>query len=145
MNSARKLTIFGAAALPFALALLANAGCKKDETAPPPPATVAPAPTPTPAEPTVIAPEEDAGSDAAEDADADAGKKVVGTGGDSTGIRKCCSALRQNAKSAPPEQQFGYNAAASACDALVNNPQGRAQLSTLRSFLKGANLPSSCQ
>ncbi|WP_437580561.1 acyltransferase [Sorangium sp. So ce887] len=145
MKPTRLFTVLGALTFPLAVALVSN-GCKKEEEEPPPvpaPTVVTPAPTPTPT--TQIVPEEDAGADAADvdAADADAGKKVVT--GDSSGIRKCCAALRQNAKSAPPEQQGGYLAAASACDGLANSPQGRQALSTLRGLLLGAQMPASCQ
>jgi hypothetical protein len=71
--------------------------------------------------------------------------KAGGGGGDATGIRACCNALAQNAKSAPPEQQMAYAAAAAACNGLINNPQGRQALSQVRGMLRGANMPSSCQ
>ncbi|WP_437602976.1 acyltransferase [Sorangium sp. So ce590] len=145
MKPTRLFTVLGALTFPLAVALVSN-GCKKEEEELPPvpaPTVETPAPTPTPT--TQIVPEEDAGADAADvdAADADAGKKVVT--GDSSGIRKCCAALRQNAKSAPPEQQGGYLAAASACDGLANSPQGRQALSTLRGLLLGAQMPASCQ
>jgi hypothetical protein len=92
----------------------------------------------------VLTTEEDAGSDAAEDADADAAPKVVGTG-DPTGVRRCCSALRQNANSAPLDQKGSYLSAAAMCDGLVGSPQGRQALSAVRGVLKGANMPADCQ
>jgi hypothetical protein len=70
--------------------------------------------------------------------------KVTG-GGDSTGIGACCNALRQNAKSAPPQQQGMYMMAAGACDALRNNPQGRAALGQIRGMLAGASVPATCK
>ncbi|MGK3994444.1 acyltransferase [Sorangium sp. So ce1024] len=145
MKPTRLFTVLGALTFPLAVALVSN-GCKKEEEElppiPPPPVEPAPAPTPTPT--TQIVPEEDAGVADADVEDADAGKKVVGTS-DPSGIRKCCAALRQNAKSAPPEQQGAYLAAASACDGLANSPQGRQALSTLRGILLGAQMPASCQ
>ncbi|AUX42227.1 acyltransferase [Sorangium cellulosum] len=147
MKPTRLFTVLGAMLFPLAVVLASN-GCKDEEELPPPvpsaPAAPTPAPTPTPT--TAIVPEEDAGVDAADAdvADADAGKKATGTP-DPGGIRKCCAALRQNAKSAPPEQQGGYLAAASACDGLANSPQGRQALSTLRGLLLGAQMPASCQ
>jgi hypothetical protein len=66
-------------------------------------------------------------------------------GGDATGIAACCTALRQNAKSAPPEQQGAYMLAAGACDALRSNPQARTMLGTVRGMLAGAAVPSSCR
>ena len=70
----------------------------------------------------------------------------TGTGtGDSSGIGACCSALRQNANSAPPEQKGALISAAAACDALRSNPQGRAALAQVRALLLGANVPASCR
>jgi hypothetical protein len=66
-------------------------------------------------------------------------------GGDATGIAACCNALRQNAKSAPPQQAGAYMLAAGACDAIKNNPQGRAALGTVRAALAGASVPSTCK
>lgn len=66
-------------------------------------------------------------------------------GGDATGIAACCNALRQNAKSAPPQQAGAYLLAAGACDAIKNNPQGRAALGTVRAALAGASVPSTCK
>lgn len=146
MKSIRHFTVLGALLCPLAVVMASN-GCKKDEEEPPPPVPtpVEPAPTPTPAPIATMMPEEDAGAeDAAADADADAGKKPAAVG-DPSGIRACCQALRQNAKSAPPEQQGAYLAAASACDGLANSPQGRQALAGLRSILLGAQLPASCK
>jgi hypothetical protein len=146
MRSTRRFTVLGALCFPVAIALVTNGcdGCtKENEESAPPATTTTPTPTPTPT--AVLTPEEDAGADAADDAgDADAGKKVVGTG-DPTGVRKCCSALRQNANTAPPEQKGAYITAATACDGLVNNPQGRAALAQLRGLLLGAQMPAACQ
>jgi len=148
MNHKRLLPVLFAAVLPFALVVVAN-GCgnkdKDEQTAPTASAAPTPTPTPTPVAPTPLVVEEDAGSDAADAADADdAAKKVTGTG-DPTGVRKCCAALAQNGNSAPLDQKAGYAAAAAACNGLVNNPQGRQALAGLRSFLRGANMPSACQ
>jgi hypothetical protein len=66
------------------------------------------------------------------------------TGGGVDSIAACCAALRQNAKSAPPQQQGAYLMAASACDAARTNPQGRAMLGTIRGMLAGAAAPASC-
>jgi hypothetical protein len=147
MKAARYLTVVSAVLFPFAVALLFGGagcnGCKKDETEPVP--TAAPTPTPTPTPPATITPEEDAGSDAADAADGDADAAKPTGGGDPTGIKKCCSALRQNARSAPPDQQSGYLTAASACDAIAASSQSRQALAGLRAFLKGAQMPSQCQ
>lgn len=65
--------------------------------------------------------------------------------GDASGIRACCNALAQNAKSAPPHQQGAYIAAAAACNSLAANPQGRQGLATVRAMLAGAGVPASCK
>ena len=144
MKSTRLFTVLGALVFPVAVVFVAN-GCKgEEEEVPPPATTTTTTPPPVTTTTATLTPEEDAGVDAGEDADAgDAGKKV-GTG-DPTGVRRCCQALRQNANAAPPEQKGGYLAAAAACDGMVNSPQGRQALSTLRTFLLGAQLPAACQ
>lgn len=71
--------------------------------------------------------------------------KKAGGGGDPTGIAACCSALRGNAASAPLNVKGNYLAAAAACDAVRNNPQGRAALAGVRSMLAGANIPAACR
>jgi hypothetical protein len=58
-----------------------------------------------------LTPEVDAGADADAAADADAGKKVGGV----SNLGKCCAAIEQNMKSAPPEQQGMYALAVAAC------------------------------
>jgi len=73
-------------------------------------------------------------------------KAATGGGGDPTGIAACCSALRQNANSAPLNQKGSYLAAAAACDAVRKSPQGRAALAGARSMVRssGGNVPTSC-
>lgn len=144
MKRTRLVTVLGALAFPLAMAVTLNGCGNKEEDLPPIP-SAAPAPEPTPTPVATVMPEEDAGVDAGEDAaDGDGGKKATG-GGDSTGIRKCCNALAQNANSAPPEQKGGYMAAAAACNGLVNSPQGRQALAGLRGLLLGASMPAACQ
>jgi hypothetical protein len=70
--------------------------------------------------------------------------KTAGGGGGG-GIAACCNALRQNAKSAPPQQIGLYLAAAGACDAAKSNPQSAAALATVRGMLAGANVPGVCR
>lgn len=65
--------------------------------------------------------------------------------GDSTGIKACCQALAQNAKSAPPQQQGAYIAAAAMCNSMAANPQGRQGLATIRAMLAGAGAPAACK
>jgi hypothetical protein len=146
MNHSRLITALCAAIMPFALALAAQGCSNKDDETPPAQPSAAPTPAPTPSAPTVLKTEDDAGVPAADDAgaDADAAPKATG-GGDPTGVKACCAALRQNAKSAPLDQQGSLLSAAAMCDGLVNNPQGRQALSAVRGLLKGANMPASCQ
>ena len=144
MKSTRYFTVLAAALFPLVLAGVTN-GCgnKEEDTVP----TAAPAPTPTPTPtptPAAMVPEEDAGPDASDGGDAGDAGKAVGTG-DPTGIRKCCNALAQNQKSAPPDQQLAYGAAIAACNGLVNSPQGRQALSSVRAALRGASAPAACQ
>jgi len=69
---------------------------------------------------------------------------AAGGGGRPGGLGPCCSALAQNAKSAPPNQVGGYLAAAAMCRSLMSSSQGRAALGQVRAALRGANAPSSC-
>jgi hypothetical protein len=71
--------------------------------------------------------------------------KPTATGGDATGIGTCCAALRGNAKSAPEDQKNLLLMAAGMCDAVKNDPNGRAALAQVRTLLKNANMPSSCR
>ena len=142
MKARRIVPVVFALVFPLGALLVAN-GCgnKEDDTPPPAPA---PAPTPAPTTTMEIVPEEDAGApDAAEDADADAPKPTGNF--DPTGIKACCSALAQNANSAPLDQKPMYLQAAAVCQGLINNQQGRQALVQLRGILRGANLPAACR
>jgi hypothetical protein len=144
MKPTRYIPVLCAALLPLVIAACAN-GCKKEsDELPPAPSAVTPPPVASPAAVAPIVPEEpDAGADAA-DAEADV-KKATGGGGDPTGVRKCCQALAQNANSAPPEQKAYYMSAAAACNGMINSPQGRQALASLRGLLMGASMPAACQ
>jgi hypothetical protein len=65
--------------------------------------------------------------------------------GDPSGLAACCAALRGNAKMAPPEQRQYYLMAASVCDSMRQNPQGRAMIAQLRQQMRGQPMPSSCK
>lgn len=65
--------------------------------------------------------------------------------GDNSGIKACCQALQQNAKSAPPQQQGAYIAAAAMCQSMAANPQGRQGLASIRALLAGAGAPAACK
>jgi hypothetical protein len=144
MKRTRYFMVLAAAVLPLALVVFSN-GCKEKEEDLPPVPSAAPTPTPTPTPVATVMPEEDAGApdvaDAADEADA---KKVTGTG-DPSGIRKCCNALAQNMKSAPPDQQLAYGSALAVCNGLVSSPQGVQALGAVRAALRGAGVPSACQ
>jgi hypothetical protein len=108
-----------------ALAPLLLAACPGDKDTEPKdagiPTATATAPT---ASATVLAPE-DAGADVedasdAADADADAAKPVG-----VSNLTKCCNAIKQNQKSAPPEQQLLYGAAIALCNSGQIPPQFR--------------------
>ncbi len=145
MKSIRYFTVLGAVLFPLVLAIATNGCGNKEEENTVPTAAPTPTPTPTPAPtPAAMVPEEDAGSDAGDAGDA-GDAKAVGTGGDPTGVRKCCNALAQNQKSAPPDQQLAYGAAIVACNGLVNSPQGRQALVSVRAALRGASVPAACQ
>jgi hypothetical protein len=66
-------------------------------------------------------------------------------GGDALGIAACCSALAQNQKSAPPEQQGIYAIGVADCAAVRNSPEGRAALAQVRGALRGVAIPAACQ
>ena len=133
--------IFVRACLAPTLLVIAIACGKKESDAP----VIAPAPTPAPVPtPAQVVPEEIASAEPS--ASASASVKPTGGGAwDPTGIKKCCAALRGNAASAPPDQQYQYNAAAAACDGMAGSQQGRQALASLRQFLLSAKMPAACQ
>lgn len=141
MKPIRSFALLCALLLPTA-AVVATTGCKKDEETLVEPAP-APTPTPTPTPAMALVPEEDAGVDASDagDADADAAPKPSGP----DPVRACCNAIAGNMKSAPPDQQFAYAAALATCNGLAASGQGRQALAQVRSALKGAGVPASCQ
>jgi hypothetical protein len=72
-------------------------------------------------------------------------RSIVRAGGTDS-IAACCDAIRNNMKSAPPQQQPAYAAAAQTCDNLRSNPQGRALLSQVRSLLPSSGgAPPACR
>lgn len=140
----RYASVVFAALLPALVLAAMQVGCgKKPEDETPVPSVTAPPPPPPTASVAPMIPEEpDAGSDAA--ADADAAKPGTGGGSFAT-ISKCCTALTQNANSAPIEQKGSYLAAAAACQGLKNTPAAQQAFSQIRSFLAGAKMPGACQ
>jgi hypothetical protein len=117
-----------------------SVGCKKDEPPPPLPSATTPAPTPTPTAPLELAPEEPVASAAP----VESAKKVTG-GAPAQTFAKCCSALLQNAASAPEPNKTYLTTAANACSNMVKAGQsGPSLISGLQSLLRGVGMPSSC-
>lgn len=129
-------------AVPTALGLLVAVGltfsaCKKDEEPPPLP-SAAPEPSAEPVASLQLAPEEDAG----DDADA---AKVTGPFKPAQSLGNCCSALKQNAASAPPPTNTYMLAAAGICDGVVaSGADKNAALAQIRAAMKGTPLPGAC-
>lgn len=115
MKKADSLTRSVLAPIAFGLLLpaVATYGCKKEE--PPPPLPSA-APAATPSAPLVLEVEDAGEVSDASDADADA--KKVG-GGTAASMKKCCQAISQNAKSAPPPTNAYMEQLAAACFAAA--------------------------
>jgi hypothetical protein len=117
-------------------AALGASGCQKDEAPPPlptPPATASAAVVPLD-----IAPEDEPEEEK---------PKMGGVGKPAEdGLQKCCSALAQNAKNAPPPTDSYMNAAAGICVGAVAT--GKAKFSVIgamKAALKGAGMPAECQ
>jgi hypothetical protein len=113
---------------------LATAGCEKDEAPPPLPSAK---PADTAVAPLELEEEEDAGAEEEEE------PKKTGTGRPSSTLKNCCSALRQNAASAPPATQGLMLQAAATCDAMAAS--GQTGVGPLQAILKGASLPAGCR
>jgi hypothetical protein len=124
----------------FLLPLLASSyGCKKDE--PPPPLPSAPAAASTTAAPPTL----ELAPEPVPSASAEAPKKT-GTGVAGSSLKKCCDALAQNSKSAPPPNNTLMLNAAQACNIAVAAGQGApAVLNAVRAAIGGGPLPAGCQ
>ena len=113
-------------------------GCKKDEPPPPLPSATA-APTPTPTAPLEILPEEPVASAAP----VQSAKK--GGGAPAQSFAKCCSALTQNAASAPEPTKTSLTQAAGICNSLVAaGKSGPGVVSAFQGLLRGVGMPSAC-
>jgi len=122
-----------------ALAAMSTAGCKKEE--PPPPLPSA-APVAAPPPPLELAPE----PEAIVEPDAAAPEVKKGTGVAGPSLKKCCSALKQNAASAPPPNNGYMLQAAGLCDSLVAQGQQKQSIvAAVQAALKGAGIPAACQ
>ncbi|HEX4335142.1 MAG TPA: acyltransferase [Polyangiaceae bacterium] len=115
-------------------------GCKKEEPPPPLP-TAAPVATQAPA-PLQLKPI-DAGLPPAPSASA--APVAHGTGSGGGGLSKCCTALTQNAASAPEPTKTYMLQAAAVCKAAVAGGNTAGIAGTLGAMLRGAGMPSSCQ
>ncbi|MFO7180151.1 MAG: hypothetical protein DIU78_015740 [Pseudomonadota bacterium] len=107
-------------------------GCQKDEPPPPLPAPPPTASAPTETAPIELLPE----APPPEPTASTTPTKTGGSGGSS--LKKCCSALRQNAEHAPEPNKTYMLQAAALCDA-------GAQMPAITSMLKGAGLPAACK
>ena len=121
--------------------LISSTGCHKDEPPPPlPSAPPAAASTPAAAPQTLELAPEPVPSDSAEP------KKVAGTGAPAASLKKCCAALAQNAKGAPPPNDTLMLQASQVCNvAVAAGTASPAVLAAVRAALGGAALPAGCQ
>jgi hypothetical protein len=120
-------------------ALVSIPGCKKDEPPPPLPSAPPAASTPAAAPPTLELAPEPVPSDSAE-----VKKPTGGVAGPS--LRKCCDALAQNSKSAPPPNNTLMLQASQACNvAVAAGAATPAVMAAVRAAMGGAALPPGCQ
>jgi len=121
-------------------ALVSSVGCKKDEPPPPLPSAPAAASTPSTAPETLqLAPEPVPSDSAAE-------PKKTGTGVAGPSLKRCCDALAQNSKSAPPPNNTLMLQAAQACNVAVAAGAASPQvMAAVRAAMGGSQLPPGCQ
>lgn len=121
-------------------ALVSSTGCKKDEPPPPLPSAPPAASTPAAAPETLQLAPEPVPSDSADP------KKPTGTGVPGASLKKCCAALAQNAKGAPPPNDTLMLQASQACNvAVAAGAANPAVLAAVRAAMGGAALPPGCQ
>jgi hypothetical protein len=126
----------GALCAALGLALFA---CKKEE--PPPPL-----PAPKPAAPVAEAPLELKPEDAGAPVENAATKPKSAAVHKASGLTACCTALRQNAASAPDPTKGYMLYAAGLCDmAAAQGKDKSSAVGMLQSALKGAGLPTDCK
>lgn len=127
-------SVFGPVLLGVLVSVAASsAGCKKDE--PPPPLPSA-APVATPVAPPVELQAEEVPSAAPVES-----AKKVGTGAPAQSLAKCCSAMLQNAASAPEPTKTTLTNAAATCSAMVKAGQGA---NAIAGFLRTFGVPVTC-
>ena len=134
-------SVFGPALLGVCVSFAAtmHLGCKKDEPPPPLPSATTPVAAPTPTAPVEILP------DPEPSAAPSASVKKTGTGAPAQSFAKCCSALLQNAASAPEPNKTYLTTAANACSGMVAaGKSGPGLVSALQGLLRGVGMPSAC-
>lgn len=122
----------------LALGALGAQGCKKDEPPPPLPSASPATTPPPPSAPIELVPEEPLAAPSAS-----ASAAPVKKGGASPSLAKCCSALTQNAASAPEPNKTYMLQAAQICQAAVAT--GAPNVLTRISSLLGVNTPTACK
>jgi hypothetical protein len=143
MSQASKVasSVFGPALLGLCVSFAATTGCKKDEPPPPLPTATTPVAAPTPTTPVEIVPDPEPSAAPS----ASAIKKTGGTGAPAQSFASCCSALLQNAASAPEPNKTYLTTAANMCSSMVAaGKSGPGLVGTLQGLLRGAGMPSAC-
>ena len=136
-------SVFGPALLGLGVSFAATGymGCKKDEPPPPLPSATVAAPVAAPPATTVELVPEDVPSAAP----AESVKKPTSTAAPAQSFAKCCSALLQNAASAPEPNKTYLTTAANICSSMVKSGAGGPSVVTaLQGVLRGVGMPSAC-
>lgn len=122
------------------ISLLAFVGCKKDE--PPPPLPAAAAPTSEPSPVLAIEPVPDVVPDAGTTVKRASGGGVPAA----SNLQACCSALAQNAASAPEPNATYMKQAAATCGVLAAQGKDKGSLiAVISGMLRGAGMPAACK
>ena len=121
------------------LCALQAAGCKKDEPPPPLPSAAPVAATPPPpTQPLELLPEVAPAPSASAEAPKATGTRSGGS------AKKCCTALTQNAQSAPEPNKTYMLQAAAICNAMVG-ASGALPSGAITAALRGAGMPTACK
>jgi hypothetical protein len=118
-------------------------GCKKEEPPPPLPAAPSVPTTPPPTAPVELVPE----TPIAPSASASASAAPTGGGvSAAASLKKCCSALTQNAANAPEPNKTYMLQAAAVCNAAAGAGQASgAAFGAISAALRGAGMPTACK
>jgi hypothetical protein len=144
MKQTKKAHVLAPLLLSLVVPLLAvqTTGCKKDEPPPPLP-SAAPVATAAPTAPVELVPEVPV---APPSASASASAKPTGGVSASGSLKKCCSALTQNAQSAPePNKTYMLQAAAVCNGAAAAGQASGAAFGMISAALRGAGMPTACK